>query len=119
MSPKSNQTHVIRIFASCAQEDRAFLRRLEQQLSSLKRGGLIQCYNRYGIGPGIERRERAKAYLHAADLILLLVSPAFVAAVELAEVLDLPEKSEPSQPSIVKAVKRWLQQHDRWLLVIR
>lgn len=38
--------------------------------------------------------------------------------VELAEVLNLPEKSEASQPSIVKAVKRWLQHNARWLLIV-
>src|SRR5690348_1495909 len=82
MSPKSNLTQVISIFASCAQEDRAFLHELERQLSSLKRTGLIECYNRYGMAPGSEWRAKAQEYFQTADLILLLVSPAFVAAEE-------------------------------------
>ena len=75
---KSNLTQVIRIFVSCAEEDTEFLHGLERQLSSLKREGLIKCYNRYGLSPGIEWREKAKEYLNAADIILLLVSPFFV-----------------------------------------
>ena len=45
-----------------------------------EREGLIQCYNRYGLGSGLEWREKAQAYLQAAHLILLLVSPSFVEA---------------------------------------
>ena len=77
---KSNLAQVIRIFVSCAEEDTEFLRGLERQLSSLIREGLVKCYNRYGLSPGIEWREKAKEYLHAADIILLLVSPFFVAS---------------------------------------
>lgn len=38
--------------------------------------------------------------------------------VDLAEVLDLPERNEANQHSIVRAVKRWLQQNTQWLLVV-
>ena len=71
---------VIRIFLSCAEEDKDFLQALETQLSSLKREGLIKCYNRYGLSPGIDWQEKAKEHLNAADIILLLVSPAFVSS---------------------------------------
>ena len=80
MALKSNQTQVTRIFTSCAEEDIAFLHELDRQLSGLKREGLVECYNRYGISPGIQWREKAKEHLNAADLILLLVSPSFVAS---------------------------------------
>ena len=80
MSLKSSMAQVIRIFLSCAEEDKDFLHALETQLSSLKREGLIKCYNRYGLSPGIDWQEKAKEYLNAADIILLLVSPAFVAS---------------------------------------
>ena len=36
----------------------------------------------------------------------------------LAGVLDLPEKNEQDQNIIVAAVKRWLAQHDEWLLIL-
>jgi len=38
--------------------------------------------------------------------------------VTLAGVLDLPEKNEQDQNIIVAAVKRWLAQHDGWLLIL-
>uniref|UniRef100_UPI0031406BDC tetratricopeptide repeat protein n=1 Tax=uncultured Nitrospira sp. TaxID=157176 RepID=UPI0031406BDC len=37
---------------------------------------------------------------------------------QLASVLDLREKQAQDQQEIVKAVQRWLQQHDRWLLIL-
>ena len=37
--------------------------------------------------------------------------------VTIAQVLDLPEKNEPDPARILAAIKRWLQQHERWLLL--
>ncbi|MEO8327092.1 MAG: FxSxx-COOH system tetratricopeptide repeat protein [Nitrospirota bacterium] len=37
---------------------------------------------------------------------------------QLASVLDLREKQAQDQQEIVKAVQRWLQQHDLWLLIL-
>ena len=56
---------------------------------------------------------QAVLWVHADSPEILLSS-----FVDLAEVLDLPEKNEANQPLIVKAVKRWLQQNARWLLVV-
>lgn len=35
-----------------------------------------------------------------------------------ADLLDLPEKADPEQEQVVEAVKRWLQQHKAWLLIL-
>ena len=77
MSLKSNLAH---IFISCADEDIAFLEGLERQLSSMTRERHAQCWHRHKISPGSEWRERVKQYLHSADIILLLVSPSFIAS---------------------------------------
>jgi tetratricopeptide (TPR) repeat protein len=37
--------------------------------------------------------------------------------VTIAQVLDLPEKDEPDQALVIAAIKRWLQNHERWLLL--
>ncbi len=37
--------------------------------------------------------------------------------VSIAQFLGLPEKDEPDQQLIVAAIKYWLQQHERWLVV--
>ncbi|TMC19056.1 MAG: TIR domain-containing protein [Chloroflexi bacterium] len=56
---------------------------------------------------------QAILWVHADSPEILLSS-----FVDLSAVLDLPEKNEENQPSIVKAVKRWLQQNTHWLLVV-
>jgi hypothetical protein len=38
--------------------------------------------------------------------------------VEIATLLDLPQKNEQDQTIIVQAVKRWLQGNDGWLLIL-
>jgi tetratricopeptide (TPR) repeat protein len=38
--------------------------------------------------------------------------------VEIAGLLDLPQKNEQDQTIIVQAVKRWLQDNDGWLLIL-
>jgi tetratricopeptide (TPR) repeat protein len=35
----------------------------------------------------------------------------------LAEILDLPERNLADQESIVRAVRRWLEEHEHWLLI--
>jgi hypothetical protein len=77
---KSNLAQVIRIFFSCAEEDVAYASALKMRLGSLTRNGLVQCYNKYEIEPGVEWEKQAKEYLHASNIVLLLVSPFFVAS---------------------------------------
>ncbi len=36
----------------------------------------------------------------------------------LATPLDLPQKDDPDQRLVVQAVRRWLEQHPRWLLIL-
>jgi tetratricopeptide (TPR) repeat protein len=80
MSVKPSPAHIIQIFLSCADEDEEFLRGLERQLSSLRREGHIESWHRYKISPGSEWQDLAKKYLRIADLILLLISPHFIAS---------------------------------------
>ncbi len=80
MPAKPNLAHIIQIFLSCADEDEEFLRGLERQLSSLRREGHIESWHRYKVNPGSEWQDVAKKYLSIADLILLLISPHFIAS---------------------------------------
>src|SRR5579859_890305 len=77
---ESSLAQVIKIFVSCADEDTEFLQGLERQLSSLIREGLVKCYNRYSLGPGVEWKEKVQEYLNGAHIVLLLVSPFFIAS---------------------------------------
>ena len=56
---------------------------------------------------------QAVLWVHADSSEILLSS--FVA---LAEILDLPEKDQADQPLMIRSVKKWLQQHPRWLLIV-
>ncbi len=78
MSLLANRAQVVKIFLSCADEDREFLHILERQLSSLIREGRIESWHRYKASAGTEWKKQAKERLNVADIILLLVSPDFV-----------------------------------------
>lgn len=82
----------VRIFISYAHEDEALLKELEAHLAGLRREGLIEAWHDRRIPPGGVRREAIDAELGRADVVLLLVSPEFLASdycyeVELAEAL--------------------------------
>lgn len=80
MSSPSNRSQVVTIFLSCADEDREFLLTLERQLIGLIREERIEVWHKYKVSAGTEWEEKAKEYLSIADIILLLVSPNFVAS---------------------------------------
>src|SRR5216110_1634924 len=77
MTLKPNLAH---IFISCVDEDKAFLEGLELHFSSMIRERLAECWHRYKISPGSDWRGSIRMYLQNADIILLLVSPSFIAS---------------------------------------
>jgi hypothetical protein len=68
------------VFVSYAHEDEAHLRTLEKHLSLLKRQGLIETWHDRLIEPGDEWEPRLDQALESAGLVLLLVSPDFMAS---------------------------------------
>lgn len=69
-----------RVFCCYACEDEIFLRELREHLMSLERGGLVIVQTDTDIDPGREWKREIDRYLDAADIILLLVSPSFIAS---------------------------------------
>jgi len=98
------------------------LTRLRTALTSGQPAALTQAI--HGLG-GVGKTQLAVeyAYRHADDYDLVwwvrAEEPAALAAdyAALARPLDLPERDEPDQRLVVQAVRRWLGQHDGWLLV--
>lgn len=70
----------VRIFYSYAHEDERLRGELEKHLSSLRRQGLIVEWHDRNISAGTEWKHEIDKYLNIADIILLLISPDFIAS---------------------------------------
>jgi internalin A len=69
-----------RLFYSYAHEDEHLRDELEIHLKLLERQGLIQPWHDRRIQPGVDWRQELDRNLEQADIILLLVSPSFIAS---------------------------------------
>lgn len=70
----------LKIFISYSHRDENRRKELETHLKLLQRQGIITTWNYRLIGPGQEWKEHISSNLEQADIILLLVSPDFVAS---------------------------------------
>lgn len=69
-----------RVFISYAHEDRALRAALEKHLSPLRRDGSIEVWVDEKIVPGKPWKEEIQRALEAADIVLLLIGPDFLAS---------------------------------------
>ncbi len=98
------------------------LAKLKTALGSGKPAALTQAI--HGLG-GVGKTQLALEYAYRSvaeyDIVWWVRSeePVTLAAdyASLADALDLPEKEATDQQLIIKAVKQWLEQHPKWLLV--
>jgi internalin A len=77
ISPRGQVFH---LFYSYSHKDEALRDELETRLKLLQRGGLIQNWHDRKILPGTDWNQELDANLEQADIILLLVSPDFIAS---------------------------------------
>ena len=70
----------IDIFFSYAPKDQRLRDQFETQLSLLKQQGLISSWHDRKIGAGKDWLQEANSHLEAAQIILLLISPGFIAS---------------------------------------
>lgn len=70
----------LKIFISYAHEDEKWSRELETHLAALRRKGIVEIWNDRKIGAGKEWAEQIDENLKSADVVLLLVSPDFIAS---------------------------------------
>ena len=68
------------LFFAYSRQDEALRDELEVHLATLKRQGLIEAWHDRRIGAGEDWEERISEHLEAADVILLLISPDFIAS---------------------------------------
>jgi tetratricopeptide (TPR) repeat protein len=73
-------TKPLKLFYCYAREDKALRDELDIHLSSLKRQNLVTSWYDGKIGPGTEWEKAIDTHLRNADIILLLVTPHFMAS---------------------------------------
>src|SRR5215469_15540837 len=87
------------LFYSYAHEDEALRDQLEKHLVQLQRQGLIATWHDRKIPPGGVRADEIDANLEAAAIILLLLSPDFLAStycyeIEMKRALERHQRGE-------------------------
>jgi formylglycine-generating enzyme required for sulfatase activity len=80
----------IEVFFSYSREDKPLRDKLEKHLISLKRQGVISLWHDREIVAGSEWEEEIDRHMKTADIILLLISPDFVASKYCYEI-ELPD----------------------------
>lgn len=145
MSTNSEPTEAIEAFYSYAHEDERLRKKLDKQLSLLKRQGLITEWHDHKIGAGEEFDLEIKRHLNSAQIILLLISPDFMASdycynIEMQGAIERHERGEarvipillrPADwknasfgklkplPSDGKAVTRWSDRDEAFLNIAK
>lgn len=134
-----------RVFISYARVDESYRVRLDVHLAPLVREGLIDLWSDRAIAPGSDWARDIERELAVADVVLLLVTPDFVASVccfeqELTEALrrheddgvlilpvlvkavdlaTMPFAKFQSMPVDLRPVSAWPDPDDAWLQVAR
>jgi hypothetical protein len=74
------QKKPLKMFLGYAPEDKSLLIELKKHLSLLERSGQVQMWDAREIKPGEEREKEIERHLSEARIILLLISPDFIAS---------------------------------------
>lgn len=80
MGTDLNSRQLATVFYSYSHRDEALKEKLDEQLSVLKRRGLISTWHDREIAAGTNWKDQIDDHLDTADVILLLVSPSFIAS---------------------------------------
>lgn len=80
VAPKSTHEGPLRLFYSYARQDEELRQRLELHIRVLERMGLIESWSDREITMGEEWKSQIDEALEGADIVLLLVSPDFLAS---------------------------------------
>jgi hypothetical protein len=102
----------IEVFVSYAHEDKALLQALEKHLLLLKKQGLIDDWYDQDINAGTESEWEARRHLERANIILLLVSPDFLASdhcysTEIRRVMDRHKRGRAFAIPIILRPVEW------------
>ncbi len=112
MRGMSDSTTPIEVFCSYAHEDESHLQKLNVHLSLLKREGRIATWHDRQIIPGTDWAKTIDTHLEHASVILLLVSPDFLASdycyeIEMQRALQRHEANEARVVPIIVRPCDW------------
>ena len=112
MPSTSEPTRPLEIFYSYAHEDDRLRKALDKQLNLLKREGLITEWNDHKITAGKEWESEIITHLDLAQIILLLISPDFMASdycysTEMQRAMERQERGEARVIPIILRPADW------------
>ena len=112
MSLTPAPTRAIEVFYSYAHEDERLQKRLEKQLSLLKRQGQITNWHNREITAGMEWTREIDKHLNAAQIILLLVSPDYISSdycysVEMGRAIERHKRGEAHLIPVLLRPAHW------------
>ena len=113
VSAKVEQNKQLKLVYCYAREDFTFLEKLENHLSVLKHYHNIVSWFDRAITPGMEWQKEIDAQLNTADIILLLISPNFMASkycyeVEMQRAIERHKRGEARViPIILRPIVGW------------
>jgi tetratricopeptide (TPR) repeat protein len=119
----TKQTRAVKIFCSYAHEDEPLWRELEKQLHFLKRHGLISAWHHHAIQAGQEWQHETNEHLQTSQIILLLISPAFMISdqcyrIEMREAMKLHKGGKARVIPIILRAVYWEDEPFSALLVL-
>ncbi len=102
----------LEIFCCYARKDQSLLLNLRTHLASLEREGSLNIWQDTDISPGTEWEEEINKHLNTADIILLLISPDFMASEycyskEMERAMERHERGEARVIPILLRPVRW------------
>src|SRR6266699_967548 len=102
----------VKIFCCYAHEDEALLKKLKTHLWPLQRQGLIDVWHDRDINAGTEWEQVIKEQLNTAQIILLLVSPDFMASdycytIEMKQALERHDRKEATVIPVILRPVYW------------
>ena len=113
MTLSPSQSGTIEVFFSYAHKDERLRERLVNALAVLQRQGVIRGWHDRKIGAGTELKGAIDEHLNSAGVILLLVSPDFIASdycydIEMKRALERHDNGEARViPVILRPVDQW------------
>jgi outer membrane protein assembly factor BamB len=108
MYRREKEKQGVKVFCCYSHEDQSLLRQLKDHLMPLQREGLITLWNDTDILPGVNWKKEINNYINTAQIILLLISPSFMASEYCysREMLRAMERYESENAHVIPIILR-------------